>query len=166
VDDRARKQDAAEVGQGVLVVAGGDRAPLLESVEASLDRVALRVEGGVEAGWPSACGSCGVAAFDLIFASGIVCLIRRERNGVRLLGWEYALSASSRKSRPGTPASRQASACSSSSGISCGLSPASPAVNLIATGHSVVSVKAWIFVVNPPRDRPIAWSAGSSAAFL
>jgi hypothetical protein len=46
------------------------------------------------------------------------------------------------------------------------LSPAWPAVNLIATGHSVVSVKAWIFVVNPPRDRPIAWSAGSSAAFL
>ena len=37
------KGDTAEVGQRVLVVAGGDSAPLLESVEAALDGVAVGV---------------------------------------------------------------------------------------------------------------------------
>ncbi len=40
VDDGAGQQDAAEVGQGVFVVAGCDAAPLLESMEAAFDGVA------------------------------------------------------------------------------------------------------------------------------
>ncbi|CFS62877.1 Uncharacterised protein [Mycobacterium tuberculosis] len=40
MDDGAGQQDAAEVGQGVFVVAGCDAAPLLESMEAAFDGVA------------------------------------------------------------------------------------------------------------------------------
>lgn len=40
VNDCTGQQDAAEVGQGVFVVAGRDAAPLLEPVEAALDGVA------------------------------------------------------------------------------------------------------------------------------
>ena len=50
VDDCTGQQDAAEVGQGVLVVAGRDAAPLFEPVEAALDGVAQPVECGVERG--------------------------------------------------------------------------------------------------------------------
>ena len=39
VNDCTGQQDAAEVGQGVFVVAGRDAAPLLEPVEAALDGV-------------------------------------------------------------------------------------------------------------------------------
>ncbi len=55
VDDCTGQQDAAEVGQGVLVVPGGDAAPLLEPVEPALDGVAQPVAGGVECGRPTAC---------------------------------------------------------------------------------------------------------------
>ncbi len=40
VNDGAGQENAAEVGQGVFVVAGRDAAPLLEPVEAALDGVA------------------------------------------------------------------------------------------------------------------------------
>ena len=48
VDDHAGEQDAAEVGSGVLVIAGGDGAPLLEAAEAAFDGVAVLVALGVE----------------------------------------------------------------------------------------------------------------------
>jgi hypothetical protein len=31
-------------------------------------------------------------------------------------------------------------------------------VSMKATGRHWASVSAWIFVVRPPRDRPIAWA--------
>jgi hypothetical protein len=37
-------------------------------------------------------------------------------------------------------------------------------VSVIATGQVAVSVNAWILVVNPPRERPSAWSSGSAIA--
>jgi hypothetical protein len=52
-DDRGEEY-AAEVGQGVLVVAGGDAAPVLEAVEAAFDCVAVAVDVWVEALWASA----------------------------------------------------------------------------------------------------------------
>ena len=34
----------------------------------------------------------------------------------------------------------------------------------IATGQVAVSVRAWSFVVSPPRERPSPWSSGSLIA--
>jgi hypothetical protein len=39
-------------------------------------------------------------------------------------------------------------------------------VRITATGRVRSSVKVWIFVLNPPRDRPIAWSAGSTGKLV
>jgi hypothetical protein len=50
VNDCTGQEDAAEVGQGVFVVAGRDAAPLLEPVEAAFDGVAQPVDSGVESG--------------------------------------------------------------------------------------------------------------------
>ena len=55
VDHDGGESDAAEVGQRVLVVAGRDSAPLLESVEPALDAVAVSVHAGVESWWPPTC---------------------------------------------------------------------------------------------------------------
>jgi len=96
VDDDRGQGDAAEVGQCVLVVAGGDAAPLFEPVEAAFDGVAVAVGLGVEGGWAP------------------------------------------------------------SSGISMGLSPACPGESSIVTGAHSSSVRAWILVVHPPRERPSA----------
>jgi hypothetical protein len=54
MDDDRGEGDAAEVGHGVFVVAGGDRAPLLASVEPWLDSVAAAVELGMRVGVPTA----------------------------------------------------------------------------------------------------------------
>jgi hypothetical protein len=73
VDDGAGQYDAAEVGQGVLVVAGGDATPLLESVEAAFDGVAQCVERGVERGRSPTVGSFGLTSSDLVgsFRNGV-----------------------------------------------------------------------------------------------
>lgn len=60
--------DAAEVGHGVFVVSGGNAAPVLESVKASFDAVALSVDAGVEGRWPATLGAFGFAAGDLVAA--------------------------------------------------------------------------------------------------
>jgi len=43
VDHDGGEGDAAKAGQGVLVIAGRDSAPLFEPVEPALDRVAVKV---------------------------------------------------------------------------------------------------------------------------
>jgi len=53
VDDGRGEEHSTEVGQGVLVVAGSDAAPVLDPVEAAFDGVAVPVGVGVEAGWPA-----------------------------------------------------------------------------------------------------------------
>jgi len=70
VDDDRGQGDAAEVGQGVFVVAGGDAAPLLEPVEAAFDGVAVAVGLGVEGGWAPAGGAFALAVGDLVAAFG------------------------------------------------------------------------------------------------
>src|SRR5664279_4628407 len=37
---------------------------------------------------------------------------------------------------------------------------------MTATGRVRSSVKVWIFVVRPPRERPMAWSAGSTGKIV
>ncbi len=51
VDDDRGEGDAAKVGQGILVIAGGDPTPLLEPVEPAFDGVAVAVQPGVEGRW-------------------------------------------------------------------------------------------------------------------
>jgi hypothetical protein len=52
-DDRRSNCGGAEVDVAALVVAGGDRAELLELVDRPFDGVALLVALGVEARWPT-----------------------------------------------------------------------------------------------------------------
>ena len=47
--DDGVEDDRGAVGGGVLVVSGGEAAPLLEVAEAALDHVAVLVAGGVVA---------------------------------------------------------------------------------------------------------------------
>jgi hypothetical protein len=54
VEDGGGEGDAAEVGDGVFVVAGGDAAPSLEAPEAASGGVAPFARVGVEAWWRSA----------------------------------------------------------------------------------------------------------------
>src|SRR5882757_339722 len=51
-DDQRSSRGGAEVDVAALVVAGGDRAELLELVDRPFDGVALLVALGVEARWP------------------------------------------------------------------------------------------------------------------
>jgi hypothetical protein len=69
-DDGGGEEDAAGVGAGVFVVAGGDATPLLEPAEAALDGVALLVAFGVELRRPPTRPSFLFPAFDLVTAFG------------------------------------------------------------------------------------------------
>jgi hypothetical protein len=60
------QDDGGAVVAGVLVVAGGDDAPLLEPAEGTLDDVAPLVCLGVERGGSSATGAAGGAARGLV----------------------------------------------------------------------------------------------------
>src|SRR6266567_2143573 len=70
VDHQACQENTTEVGGGVLVVAGGDSAPLFEPAEAALNGVAVLVDLAVERGRPPTRRSLGLAAFDLIATFG------------------------------------------------------------------------------------------------
>jgi hypothetical protein len=54
VEDGGGEGDAAEVGDGLFVVVGGDAAPVLEASKAASGGVAPIARVGVEAWWPSA----------------------------------------------------------------------------------------------------------------
>src|SRR3954453_17419579 len=89
--------------------------------------------------------------------SGQVNLIPRRRSARRVEGWEYALSAITRSGGwRGRPGPRRATDTSASSGSSCGLSPACPAVSSTAMGSPRPSTARCSLVVSPPRDRPRA----------
>jgi hypothetical protein len=47
--------------------------------------------------------------------------------------------------------------------VKAGASPACPAVRWKASGRHRSSAARWIFMVSPPRDRPMAWTPGSPA---
>jgi len=66
----AGEDDACAVVAGVLVVAGGDASPALESVEGALDDVAVPVELGVESGRSAAVAALLGAVGDLVALLG------------------------------------------------------------------------------------------------
>ena len=70
MNDERGEEYATEVGGGVLVVAGGDSAPLLEAPETPLDGVAFAVAVLVECRWSTAGRSFLLAASDLVAAFG------------------------------------------------------------------------------------------------
>src|SRR5918993_5317121 len=86
VGDGRSEGDAAEVGQGVFVEAGGDAAPVFEPVEAAFDGVAVPVQVAVEVRWSPAAGAFGRAAGDLVgpFGDGVcdACLAQPGAGGV------------------------------------------------------------------------------------
>lgn len=45
--------------------------------------------------------------------------------------------------------------------VKAGASPACPAVTTRASGRARASLAGWTLVLRPPRERPMAWSAGS-----
>jgi hypothetical protein len=67
-EDQTGEEYSAAVVAGGLVVAGGDRSPLLEPVEATLDDVALLVELGVEG--VRTAGSASATTRELVVALG------------------------------------------------------------------------------------------------
>ncbi len=87
----------------------------------------------------------------------------------RLLKWsgmareEYASSARTTsglvRGRPRRRGTRRRPITSTKAGAS----PACPAVSTKAGGRQLPSAARWIFVVSPPRERPMAWSPGSPA---
>lgn len=76
---------------------------------------------------------------------------------------ENALSARTRSGRVlGRPVTRRGTPIAARTGMNCGLSPRCPAVSTMARGFCPCSQPRCSFVVNPPRERPSAWSAGST----
>ena len=60
------QEGAAEVHEGVFVVAGGDTAPLLQPAESALDGVALGIVCRVEAGWAATARTLAGSVFALV----------------------------------------------------------------------------------------------------
>lgn len=87
----------------------------------------------------------------------------RRRRCSRMARDEYALSARTASGRVrGRPRSR-GTRRRAITAAKAGASPACPAVRWKARGRQLPSAARWIFVVSPPRERPMAWSSGSPA---
>src|SRR4051812_21716851 len=123
----------APVVGGSFGVAGGQGPELLEPGEAAFDDVAPGVDVWVEGPWASAGGALGLAVGDLVGAFGAgegdaAGAQRRPGGGVGVgLVDHHPVRAP-----PGTAGPTRATETSSSSGNSCGLSPACPAVSRMA----------------------------------
>lgn len=88
-----------------------------------------------------------------------VCAGRPDCGGSRT-----ALSARTRSGRlRGLPGPRRGTRMASRTGSNCGESPRWPAVLTTLSGFCPCSTARWILVVRPPRERPRACSAGSTA---
>ena len=145
-----------------LVIGSALRVPrsqvpeLLESVETPLDHVAPCVQPGVTTRRTPTTRPLGRGGGGAIWSarSGLTNRIPRCRIACRVDGCEYALSAitTSRRAR-GLPGPTRATPIPSSSGSSCGLSPACPGVSTIRTGRPRPSTARWTLVLSPPRDR-------------
>ncbi len=161
------EDDAGAVGDGVLVVSGGQSAPLLVDVEGAFDDVAAFVEPVSRMGgrppelprflrwriWSS--------------RSGITTLIPRAVSFSRCSRAQYAVSASSASGRVrGRPANGRGTRSPSSRWGSIGESPACPGPIRRLRGRPAPSTSWWILVDSPPRDRPMPWSGGSMPRLL
>lgn len=149
-------------GRGLLVT-GDDAAPLLQAVDAPLDGVALLVGLAVESRWPAAPAFPPQSVTSLVGRDGdhrpdtALAQVAADRaGGTCLVGHDHV--------RPGagsSTAAGNAQACHHFH--EGGRVAARPAVRWKTNGRQHLSVARWIFVVSPPRDRPMAWSSGSPA---
>jgi hypothetical protein len=161
------EDDSASVGESELVVAGGQATPLLEGVEGSFDDVAALVGVGVEGGWSAAAGPASGAGGLLVVGlgdhRGDAAGARRcavAARGVRLVR-DHLLRAGARAARPSAGNLQD-----SSSGRNIGESPPWPGPSSRTSGRPRPSQRWWIFVDSPPRERPMAWSGGSTRRFV
>ena len=117
-----------------LVVASGESPVLLEFAEEPLDEIALTIEGEISL--------AGLAAIGFRRDDGRdAALGERRDQGVGVVPL----------------AARNASGSTwSSNGTACVMSCAWPGVSDSATGLPSASTMAWILVVSPPRDLPMA----------
>ena len=126
-----------EVARG-LVVAGGDGTELLEFGEEVLDEVTRLVDVLV-----------------VVARQSPVCL-----GGITAIFPAAASGAMTRSSASNALSAISVSACIEGRRWSAPTrSCASPPVRKKLTGLPSASTRAWILVLNPPRDRPIAWSS-------
>lgn len=167
-DQHRREDRSGAVDDRELVEPRGQAPPLLEQGEGSLDDVAVLVGRSVElsnfGGRPPAeprrrrC-SCWSRR------SGMTAVIPRAFNVLRIAWEEYALSPSSMdgvvRGRPAPVLGMCRSP--SSNGRDCP-SCACPGVTTTARRRPRPSTAWWTFVVNPPRERPIACPTGSQWA--
>ena len=160
MNDERSDEYATEEGGGVLVVASGDATPLLETPETTLDGVAFAVAVLVEGRRPTPGRSFRLATSDLVAAFG---------DGVRDSAFPQVFSGARVRVRL---VGQQAKRCGVVGAVrveqrrQVGVVPACPGESSSVSGQQNVSVRVWILVLSPPRERPSAWSAGSLARFL
>ena len=87
MDHDRGQSDSAEVGQGVLVVAGSDSTPLFEPAEAAFDGVAVAVERGSKLGGRPPSEPLALRREIWSDFSGMVCLIFIARSRWRVELW-------------------------------------------------------------------------------
>ena len=118
----------------LLFVSGGDSSEVLEFIEEPFDSVALAVEPGGEGGAVLAARhradiAPGAASFEV------------SAQRITVIG------AIGKEDVPGLDGVEQAGG--GGSVVAC------PSVSFIAIGRPSASTSAWIFVVKPPRERPM-----------
>ncbi len=143
--------ESGEVDGGGLLVAGGDVPPLFEAVDAAFDGVALLVGLTVEGGWPAAVAAASLAA-------GLLVGRDRDRRPDPAAS-QVSPDRAGRRGLVGRTASGLVRGLPSGRGtrtlaMTCSKAGAPPACPGVRTELS------------PPRDRPRAWSPGSSAGAL
>lgn len=171
-EEDADDVEPGQVDGGGLLVAADDASPLLQTADAPFDGVALLVGGGVEGRWSAAASSsswsvsvpvvgdgehCAGAALAQVLADRSGGGRRVRRTNVRLGARTATLWGKHARVSRGT---RTRVATS----VQAGASSACPVVRTNAGGRRPASAARWILVVGPPRDRPVAWSCGSSVA--
>lgn len=157
-----RREDQLGPAAGCpLGVAGGQPAEPLEPVEAPLDHVAVGVTLRVERRRSPTTGAFRRAAGDLVglLRAGEPDPAPAQRGpgagvGVGIVGQDPARTRSGRSR--GRPGPFRRTEIWSSSGSSCGLSPARPRVRMIDMGRPQPSTARWVLLVRPPQDRPRA----------
>ena len=138
-NQHGNQQHTSEKRAGELVEAGCDAAVVLDFVEEAFDDIALEIEGEVRLALGLPVGLRRNDGFDA--APFEVC---DEGIGVVALVGENCLRLNLCEQRLGLRDVRRL-----------------PGVSDSATGLPCASTMAWILVINPPRERPIAWSAPS-----
>ncbi len=156
--------DGGFVADGELVVARRDASGLLQQADPVLDLVSELVFLAVED---------GRTASGRTLAEAVSHLVPLLRDGVRdappsqvfadLAGGVGPVGEHVNGPGPRTAKAGRGTRMRFISSVNSGASPRWPAVTAAARTWKEESTARWIFVVRPPRERPIAWSAGSAA---